>query len=113
MKTTSDLLIKDVAVVDGFHINYKATLNQAIEKMKNNGKGVVVLLKGQKPFAIFTERDMIRVLYEGVSFKEEILSHANKSVVTIKQNRTLLFALNIMIDNNIRRTVVIDSKAIM
>lgn len=110
MKTTSDLLIKDVAVIDGFYIHHKATLNQAVEKMKANEKGVVVLLKGKKPVAIFTERDLIKVLYEGVSLKEEIINYANKSVVTIKQNRTLLFALNIMIDNNIRRVVVIDSK---
>lgn len=78
--------------------------------MNKNGKGVVVLIRDKKPIGIFTERDVVRALYNGISTSQKTIDYAQKSIITVKENRTLLFALNIMIDNNIRRIVVVDGK---
>lgn len=78
--------------------------------MNINGKGVVVLLKGKKPISIFTERDVVKALYEGVSVNDKVINYTSKPIITINENRPITLALNIMIDNNIRRIVVIDNK---
>ncbi|GAB4440257.1 MAG: hypothetical protein OHK0040_11730 [bacterium] len=107
---TGKLAIKDITVHDGFFVNEDATLKESIDRMNKNGKGVVVLLKGKKPIGIFTERDVVRTLYNGISMREKTVDYAQKTIITVKENRNLLFALNIMIDNNIRRIVVVDGK---
>ncbi len=87
--------IKEIAIADGFYLS-------------ENRKGVVVLLKDKKPIGIFTERDVVKTIYEGVPLTEKAVKYALKSLITVKENRALLFALNIMVDNNIRRIVVTD-----
>lgn len=107
---STNLSIKNLTVSDGFYLKHDATLREAIELMNLNGKGVVVLLKDKKPIGIFTERDVVRILYESVPLEERAINYAHANIITVKENRSLLFALNIMIDNNIRRVVVVNRR---
>jgi len=105
---SSKMAIKNIVYHDGFFLNSTATLEEAILKMNENGKGVVVLLKGKKPVGVFTERDVVKTLYNDIPLKEKAIKHTSKSIITVNEQRNLIFALNIMIDNNIRRLVVVD-----
>lgn len=107
---SSNLPVKNIVTHDGFFVNHDSTLEEAISKMNQNGKGVVVLLKGKKPVGVFTERDVVKMLYNGISIQGKAINHISKSLITVSEQRTIIFALNIMIDNNIRRLVVIDSR---
>lgn len=82
---------------------------EAASKMISHGIGAVVVEAGGKPEGIVTERDLIkRVLIEGKDSKKiacrEIMS---KPLITIDPEASILKAITLMKEKEIRRIVVI------
>lgn len=102
------LTIKTIVKSDHYSIAEDATVERAVKTMNKNGRGVVVVLQDNKPVGILTERDIVRILYKGNAMKEKAYSFAYKTPITIREDRAIHFALNILIDNNIRRVIVVD-----
>jgi diguanylate cyclase (GGDEF)-like protein len=71
--------------------------------------GVVVFIDDEKPVGLLTERDIVSILHRGLSLKTP-LSAVKHPPLTVTEDKTLLFGLNMLIDNNIRRIVVVDSR---
>lgn len=78
--------------------------------MDRNQKGVVVVLEGERPVGILTERDVVSILHRGIDLDESVDNYAKKSLVTTKGDRTVGYALNLTIDNKIRRVIVVDDE---
>ncbi len=91
-------------------ITPEATLKEAIGLMRGNGKGAVVIAEGSAIRGILTERDVVSLASSGVELDERILGHITPSVVRVQANRSLLHALIIMTEHDIRRLVVTDEK---
>jgi len=85
-----------------------ATFLQLIQVMHSNAKGVVVLLKGDKPVGILTERDVVQMMYNKIKLEENIYFYARKTLVYTNEKRCIGYALNLMLENNIRHLVVIN-----
>lgn len=102
------LLLKDIAEKKNLYIQNNASLRKSVELMNKNQKGVVVVLDGQKPAGILTERDIIVFLHNEISLSENAREYARKPLITTRGDRTIGYALNLMIENNIRRVVVVD-----
>jgi diguanylate cyclase (GGDEF)-like protein len=68
----------------------------------------VVVLKGDKPVGIITERDVVRLLYEDVDLNQEVQRFSRKPLVEASGKRTIGYALSLMVENNIRRLIVVD-----
>ena len=83
-------------------------MRDLIELMNVNQKGVVVVLEDDHPEGIITERDVVGILYRGVCLDEKVDKYARKDLVTAKGDRTIGYALNLMIDNKIRRLIITD-----
>lgn len=82
---------------------------EAASKMMSHGVGAVVIESGGRPEGIVTERDLIRrVLIEGKDPKKvacrEIMS---KPLVTIDPEASILKAITLMKEKEIRRIVVV------
>lgn len=82
---------------------------EAASKMMSHGIGAVVIESGGKPEGIVTEKDLIRrVLMEGKDPKKvacrEIMS---KPLVTIDSEASILKAITLMKEKEIRRIVVV------
>lgn len=82
---------------------------EAASKMLSYGIGAVVVESGGKPEGIVTEKDLIkRVLIEGKDSKKiacrEIMS---KPLITIDPEASILKAITLMKEKEIRRIVVI------
>lgn len=82
---------------------------EAASKMMSHGVGAVVIESGGRPEGIVTERDLIRrVLMEGRDPKKvacrEIMS---KPLVTIDPEASILKAITLMKEKEIRRIVVV------
>jgi diguanylate cyclase (GGDEF)-like protein len=90
------------------HVQSNASLRRAIEFMNINKKGVVVVLEGEKPVGILTERDIVEIFYRDIDFNERVDAYARKNLITTRGDRTIGHALNLTIENNIRRVVVTD-----
>ncbi len=103
-----NILLKDIAQKDGFSLQGSASLKSLIKLMNSNSKGVVVILKEDKAAGILTERDIVEILYEGGSLDEEVWRYAKKNLVSTIGDRTVGYALNLTLENKIRRVIVVD-----
>ncbi len=103
-----NLLLKDIAEKENLFIQCNASLRDLIKLMNTNQKGVVIILENNQPVGILTERDVVRILHEGIDLDERSDKHSRKTLVSTQGDRTVGYALNMTIDNKIRRVVVTD-----
>lgn len=103
-----NLLLKHIAQKKNLHIQGDASLRSLISLMHINESGVVIILKGRQPAGIITERDVVELLFRGINLNEPVDNHMQKKIITTRGDRTVGYALNLTIENNIRRVVVTD-----
>lgn len=104
-----DLCLKDVACKENFSIDKSASLKQAVELIDSNGKDVVVLLDSAIPIGVLTERDITEILCKGIDLDSPTINYAEKAFVTVKEDKAIGYALNLMVASNIKRIVLIDN----
>ena len=103
-----NLLIKEVAQKKDLYVESSASLRSLIDLMDRNQKGVVVVLNNSRPLGILTERDIVEIVYNGADLDEEVDKYTKKNLVTTRGDRTIGYALNLALENNIRRVIVVD-----
>lgn len=103
-------LLKDIVQTEKLAIQSIASLREVINLMNANQKGAVVILDGKKPVGILTERDVVEILYKEFNLDGPADRFARKDLVTTYGDRAIGYALNLTIENNIRRIIVIDKK---
>jgi diguanylate cyclase (GGDEF)-like protein len=102
------LLLKNIVQKENFYVQSHTSLRNLIDLMNRNQKGVVVVLEDKRPVGILTERDVVEILYRGISLDERVDTYAKKKLVMTRGDRTIGYALNLTIENNIRRVIVVD-----
>ncbi len=103
-----NMLLENVVSRENISAQGDVSLKEVISLMNNNQKGVVVLLEGNRPAGILTERDIVEILYRDVSLLDKARNHANRRLISTRSSRTVGYALNLTLENNIRRIVVKD-----
>ena len=106
MENLQKILLGDIAHREGAGIQIDATLQEAFGLMHENGMGVVVVLDGERPKGILTERDAVRILCREFNLSDKAGPYARKTLIAASGTRTIGHALIIMVENNIRRLVV-------
>ncbi len=106
---TSNILLCDIAERKNLEAQVDVPLKELIRMMHLNGKGVMAVLEGEKPVGILTERDIVRLLFAGVDMREKADLHARKPLIAANGVRPAGYAFNLMVENNIRRLIVVDS----
>src|SRR5271169_4734162 len=104
------LLLENIVEKKDLYVRHNSSLRALIELMNKNGKGVVVVIDGKKPVGILTERDVIEILFNGVDLNDKAVAYTRKNLITARGGRTIGHALNLMLENNIRRMVVVDDE---
>lgn len=104
--------IKNIVKHENMSISQDQSLRAAVEKMYQNGEGAVVVVDDARVVGILTERDVVSLLDEQVSLELPVVGIAKKRIVSINYSRSTEYALHILIDNNIRRVVVVDDKGL-
>ena len=87
---------------------FSDSISYVTEKMISNNIGAVIVLSGGKPSGIITERDIVEKIVRARRDPDktraaEIMS---SPLLTIEAEKTVLDALKIMRDNDIRRLAV-------
>lgn len=100
--------IKDIVQREHMSVPSNASLRGLIEVMEKNGKGLVVILRDRAPAGILTERDIAQILNKGIDLDEIAYPYSTKSLIIIRDDRTIGHALAMMMENNIRRVIVTD-----
>jgi predicted transcriptional regulator len=87
-----------------------ASVAEAAKIMNQNSVGSVLILAGDKPTGIVTQRDIInRVVARGKNPSEtKVSTIMSTPLITINKDETLEEALDVMEKNKIRRIVILD-----
>lgn len=101
--------LKSIAERNRHCISADRTIEDAVQYMIAAGTSVVVFLEKETPVGIMTERDVVSFLQRGIS-PNAPLSSVTHPPLTVTEEKTLLFGLNMLIDNNIRRLIVVDAE---
>lgn len=102
-------LVKEIIQIEDVTVSPDLTLQNSIKIMEKNNHGVVVIVENDLPIGILTERDLLSLIKDSDNFSLPTSLFGRKNIITVNQNRSLEYALHILIDNNIRRLVVVDN----
>ncbi|RLA80718.1 MAG: hypothetical protein DRG78_10455 [Epsilonproteobacteria bacterium] len=104
MDTIKNIILKKDITVD-IHDSIENTINT----MFKNKQGVIIVLAEGSPVGIVTERDILHIINTTINFKLEVKSILSlRHLITVNINRSIDYALHILVDNEIRRLVVVD-----
>ncbi len=91
-------------------VDMSTTLQQVVDKMYQNKLHHIVIIENNKPIGIITERDIVHCFANHINFTSLALEYAKKDIIKLHSTRMVEYALSMMINNNIRKIVVVDSK---
>lgn len=109
MKKVKDAMTKNVKT-----ISPPATMAEAARIMKKNRIGCLVVVEGNKPIGIITERDIAyKIVAEEKSSDTTVREVMTKELKTIDKEKTLKDAARIMAAHVIRRLPVVENKELI
>jgi PAS domain S-box-containing protein len=87
-------------------------VSQAIRIMRSNNISCIVVLEGNKPVGIFTERNVVQCTAQrGADFDDcEIRELMSSPVLTANQNMEMYTAYNLLVTRRIRHLIVVDDE---
>ncbi|NHI91908.1 MAG: CBS domain-containing protein [Candidatus Lokiarchaeota archaeon] len=107
---SKSIKVKEVASEENFFLKSNDKIIDAAKMMKeNNISSVIVISDEFYPIGLITERDIIQriVAEEKDPSKEELKAHMSSPVLKIDPDAELVEAMKKMIDNKVKRLVLI------
>lgn len=99
--------VKDIMTKDVVSVNVGSTVFEAAELMCQNQLGCLVVVDGEVPVGIVTERDIVRrVVCKRLPGETNISEVMSKSLITVDPDASLKEAARLMSTNKIRRLPV-------
>jgi len=87
----------------------EATVREVAELMRERNVGSVVLVDGDAPVGMLTDRDLaVGVVAEGRDPGDRAGDHASRPVVTVEPGAAIEDAADLMVGHGIRRLPVLD-----
>jgi len=103
--------VGDVARKDVATVFPNQTVKEAAALMYRTGTGSVVVITPERTvIGIFTERDLTRVVAEGLPHETQVGSVMTKNPVTVKSTEPLSKAIELMAEKKVRHLPVVDSE---
>ncbi|MCS7110572.1 MAG: CBS domain-containing protein [Candidatus Caldarchaeum sp.] len=108
-------VVKDIMSSDVVTVTPETSVYAAARVMAEEEVGSAVVVVGEKPVGIITERDLVRkVLAAGLSPRKTSVSTVMSSpVVVVGENTSLEEAVSIMAQNRIRRLLVVSGEKLV
>ncbi|MGC2427156.1 MAG: CBS domain-containing protein [Nitrososphaeraceae archaeon] len=103
-KTDSNPPVEDVMSNKIFDLAYNNSILMAVKILRKRRIGSVIVTKDEKPYGIFTERDLLtKVLSKGVELDEKVGDYCTTPLITTQRGIRANEAANIMFTNNMKR----------
>ncbi len=109
------VMVREVMTPTIVSVDASASVKDAANLMLEKGIGSVIVMEGEKPVGIMTERDILkRVVVKGLDpATTKVKEVMSSPLVTVKADTYIVDASRIMAEKNIRRLLVVeDSKAV-
>ena len=104
MHLVSDLMVADVLAVEA-----GAALTAAVRSMEERRVGAVLVLEGERLVGVFTERDVLRAVAQGLSPDSTVGDWMTRGPETIEPDDTAEHAAVLMIHGGFRHLPVVDA----
>jgi CBS domain-containing protein len=89
-------------------------LRRALQKMVRRNVGSVVVVEGEKPVGIVTERDISRCVARGTkALDSRVGKFMSAPPITVARSATTQEAMTTMLKHGIRRLLVVDEKKLV
>ncbi len=109
MLPISDLTLGEVMDRDVLAVPQGCTLDAMIERMKARHISHVVVLDGNTPVGIFTERDLVRLLHGRVDMQQSVDDAMSRPVVTVISSLRFRAAYVQLCLSRLRHLIVVDA----
>jgi diguanylate cyclase (GGDEF)-like protein len=104
-------LISNITVTKDISVKLSNSIESTLNIMVKNKQGVVIVLSNNMPVSIVTERDILHIINKNIDFKAPVESILKfNHLITVNQKRSIDYALHVLIDNNIRRLIIVDDQ---
>ncbi len=103
------IFIKVIVKKNNIAVEKDFSISDAINQMYKNKEGTIVVLDKNEVVGILTEKDLVQLLNSKTNLDQDVINIAYKNIISINENRRLEYALNVLIDNHIRRLVIVDN----
>ena len=104
------MLVEELMSTDVVTVDHEATLDEAVERLVENGVGSVVVVKSGYPAGIVTETDALEAaLRSGRPLADVPVERIGHSpVITTQPDRTVQQVARRMADNDVKKVPVVD-----
>ena len=102
------MLLSDLVVYCNDQLNIEATLSDVIERMEQEKESHVLLLDGFIAKGILTLKNIIELYASGIQGERKAIDFATYPIISIHNDRPVDMAVEMMIDYEIRRIVLMD-----
>ncbi len=105
------LMVRHVMLRDVITTKPKTSLKAAIKTLHKKHIGSIVITdSNQKCIGIFTERDVIRLLAQGVNLATQIKEAMTSNVITIGEEASLEEARRLIVEHAVRHLPVVNNR---
>ncbi|MDD5716465.1 MAG: EAL domain-containing protein [Sulfuricurvum sp.] len=102
------MLLSDLVSYKNDRISVDATLDEAIRQMDHENGSHVILVEHHKAVGILTLKNIIALYRTGVDGNRRVIEFAMYPIISLHEDRPLDMAVEMMIDYEIRRVVLLD-----
>ncbi len=101
--------VKDIMTKNVKTISPNATMEEAAQEMRKNKIGCLVVVEGEKPIGIITERDLAyKIIAQGKSLETKVKEVMSSDLKTIEKDADIKQAAKLMASHVIRRLPVVE-----
>ena len=108
MQYNVEIALGSKEVTDFLKVESHIPTIEVINIMSSLNKDYAIVLENQKPIGIFSESDALRIKYEDKDLNVSVKEYASKPIISVKKNHNLFEAINLMIENDISKLVIVD-----
>ncbi len=108
MNYTISLALNNKEVVDFLKVDGDTSTKDVVKLMAEKEKDYAIVVKEGKAVGIFSESDALKIKYENKDLNKDVFEYASKPVITVKTSHNLFEAINLMIENDISKLVIVD-----
>lgn len=101
--------VKDIMTKNVKTISPNATMEEAAQEMRKNKIGCLVVVEGEKPIGIITERDLAyKIIAQGKNLETKVKEVMSSDLKTIDKDANIKQAARLMASHVIRRLPVVE-----
>ena len=108
------MLVKDVMIKKVATAEPEMSVREAAQTMIDNRIGSLVILKNGKIVGMLTERDILKAVANSADFEALLVEQImTRYIISVKPDANIEKAINLMVDNDVKKLPVISGEKLV